>query len=447
MKKNILKYLYRIILIISLFMLANIKTIGLIVDEKLLISLTLGLFVIFYFVPSPIYFRNEKGKFRRALLGNELLIIFLWASVLTVIYSVASLIMLKNIIGMRIWLSSWIVAFFVLAFIFWNGIIRVYLTSTQLGIRYRVIGLICGLIPVAHLFALGKIISVVSKEIEVEHEKNVINRTRKNDKICETKYPILLVHGIFFRDSKLLNYWGRIPEELIKNGATVFYGNQQSADSVADCGAEIANRIREIKLQTGAEKVNIIAHSKGGLDSRYAISVEGVAPYVASLTTINTPHRGCEFAEYLLKEIPDNQQQLIANAYNTALKKLGDPNPDFIKGVTDLTASNCEKNNNLMKDVEGVYYQSVGSILNVARGGRFPLNLTTNFVKYFDGPNDGLVGINSFKWGENYQLITIKGNRGISHGDMIDLNRENFDEFDVREFYVQLVNHLREMGF
>ncbi len=447
MKKNILKYLYRIILIISLFMLANIKTIGLIVDEKLLISLTLGLFVIFYFVPSPIYFRNEKGKFRRALLGNELLIIFLWASVLTVIYSVASLIMLKNIIGMRIWLSSWIVAFFVLAFIFWNGIIRVYLTSTQLGIRYRVIGLICGLIPVAHLFALGKIISVVSKEIEVEHEKNVINRTRKNDKICETKYPILLVHGIFFRDSKLLNYWGRIPEELIKNGATVFYGNQQSADSVADCGAEIANRIREIKLQTGAEKVNIIAHSKGGLDSRYAISVEGVAPYVASLTTINTPHRGCEFAEYLLKEIPDNQQQLIANAYNTALKKLGDPNPDFIKGVTDLTASNCEKNNNLMKDVEGVYYQSVGSILNVARGGRFPLNLTTNFVKYFDGPNDGLVGINSFKWGKNYQLITVKGNRGISHGDMIDLNRENFDEFDVREFYVQLVNHLREMGF
>jgi triacylglycerol lipase len=447
MKKNILKYLYRIILIISLFMLANIKTIGLIVDEKLLISLTLGLFVIFYFVPSPIYFRNEKGKFRRALLGNELLIIFLWASVLTVIYSVASLIMLKNIIGMRIWLSSWIVAFFVLAFIFWNGIIRVYLTSTQLGIRYRVIGLICGLIPVAHLFALGKIISVVSKEIEVEHEKNVINRTRKNDKICETKYPILLVHGIFFRDSKLLNYWGRIPEELIKNGATVFYGNQQSADSVADCGAEIANRIREIKLQTGAEKVNIIAHSKGGLDSRYAISVEGVAPYVASLTTINTPHRGCEFAEYLLKEIPDNQQQLIANAYNTALKKLGDPNPDFIKGVTDLTASNCEKNNNLMKDIEGVYYQSVGSILNVARGGRFPLNLTTNFVKYFDGPNDGLVGINSFKWGKNYQLITVKGNRGISHGDMIDLNRENFDEFDVREFYVQLVNHLREMGF
>ena len=37
--------------------------------------------------------------------------------------------------------------------------------------------------------------------------------------------------------------------------------------------------------------------------------------------------------------------------------------------------------------------------------------------------------------------------RGISHGDVIDLNRENIKGFDVREFYVQLVSGLREMGF
>ena len=34
-----------------------------------------------------------------------------------------------------------------------------------------------------------------------------------------------------------------------------------------------------------------------------------------------------------------------------------------------------------------------------------------------------------------------------SHGDMIDLNRENIRGFDVREFYVQLVSDLREKGF
>ena len=52
----------------------------------------------------------------------------------------------------------------------------------------------------------------------------------------------------------------------------------------------------------------------------------------------------------------------------------------------------------------------------------------------FDGANDGLVGETLFAWGEKYQLLTVKGKRGISHGDIIDLNRENFDGFDVREF-------------
>jgi triacylglycerol lipase len=30
---------------------------------------------------------------------------------------------------------------------------------------------------------------------------------------------------------------------------------------------------------------------------------------------------------------------------------------------------------------------------------------------------------------------------------MVDMNRENFRGFDVREFYVQLVSDLRERGF
>ena len=44
-------------------------------------------------------------------------------------------------------------------------------------------------------------------------------------------------------------------------------------------------------------------------------------------------------------------------------------------------------------------------------------------------------------------MIAPTGPRGISHGDMIDLNRENIDGFDVREFYVQLVSDLKNMGF
>ena len=94
-----------------------------------------------------------------------------------------------------------------------------------------------------------------------------------------------------------------------------------------------------------------------------------------------------------------------------------------------------------------VYYQSVGSKLNIASGGRFPLNFSHHLVEYFDGQNDGLVSETSFPWGADYTFLTTDGKRGISHGDVIDLNRENIKDFDVREFYVNLVNGLKKKGF
>lgn len=68
-------------------------------------------------------------------------------------------------------------------------------------------------------------------------------------------------------------------------------------------------------------------------------------------------------------------------------------------------------------------------------------------IKYFDGDNDGLVSVDSMKWGESFKLFHLLKKGGISHGDMIDLNRENIDGFDVRETYVDIVNGLKKMGF
>lgn len=394
--------------------------------------------------------KNIQSKgIRRCQRGCENLYSFLAATVMSV---AVLILMLVHVIDARAWTwKNWVLyiltAVAVLAVTFWVGIIRIYVSSRQLGIKWRVIGILCGWIPVVHLIVLGKLISLASGEAVLENEKLIKDKTRQADRVCATRYPILMVHGVFFRDFRYLNYWGRIPAALEANGATIFYGNHQSAASVADSGREIADRIQQILKETGCGKVNIIAHSKGGLDSRYAISKLGMAPYVASLTTINTPHRGCEFADYLLGKIPEKQQQTVANAYNSALKKLGDTNPDFIAAVTDLTASACENLNRELPDPQGVYIQSTGSCMKKPSGGRFPLNTTNAFVKQFDGENDGLVGYESFKWGSNFIYLKPQGRRGISHGDVIDLNRENIDTFDVREFYVELVSDLKRRGF
>lgn len=330
--------------------------------------------------------------------------------------------------------------------LFWNGIISVYLTSVQLGIKQRVIGIICGMIPIANLIALNGIIKTVFKEVKFETEKEEINEKRKEEQICKTKYPLLMVHGVFFRDSNFFNYWGRIPKELEKNGAEIYYGNHQSAASVEDSAKELTERIKEIVEETGCEKVNIIAHSKGGLDCRYAISNLDSAKYIASLTTINTPHRGCQFADYLLEKIPENLKTKVASTYNSTLRKFGEKNPDFMAAVNNLTESFCAQFDKNTPTPDSIFCQSVGSVLKKATGGKFPLNFSYHLVKYFDGDNDGLVSESSFEWGEKYTLLTPPFDRGISHGDIIDLNRENINGFDVREFYVQLVSGLKSRG-
>ena len=76
-----------------------------------------------------------------------------------------------------------------------------------------------------------------------------------------------------------------------------------------------------------------------------------------------------------------------------------------------------------------------------------PLLLTWRFVRRFDGENDGLVGVESMRWGESFRMLEPPGKRGVSHGDMIDLNRQNIPGFDVREFYVSLARELKEQGF
>ncbi len=341
---------------------------------------------------------------------------------------------------------SFIMCIAVEAVVFWNGIISVYITSIQLGIKIRVLGIIFGFVPIVNLILLFRIITICDRECDVELEKHHLNESRKDQKICQTKYPILLVHGVFFRDIELLNYWGRIPKELTKNGADIYYGEHESAAAIADSAKELEKRIKWIRYDLGCEKVNIIAHSKGGLDCRYAMAHSDVAKYVASLTTINSPHKGCLFADYLLGKISHKVQQKVADTYNNAMLHLGDKNPDFLAAVNNLTGEYCTATFDNMPPPEGVFCQSYGSIQNKSRGGKFPMNFTYKIAKPFDGANDGLVGEYSFPFGEKCEILRTDHKRGISHGDMIDLNRENLPDFDVREFYVQLVADLKNRG-
>ena len=413
------------------------------------IALTVVLAVTGFVLPGFFASGTAGFRLRNCSYGTTILSVFPFTLLVVVPAFIVSLFFNEEL-GWGSIITYACVTFGILNAFFWTGIIIVYLTSKQIGISKRLIGIFCGMIPIANLLVLSWIVKISGREVRDESERYWRNEARRPLQVCRTKYPLLLVHGVFFRDSEHLNYWGRVPAELIKNGATVYYGGQESAGNVHTCAQQIKKAIVKVLQETGAEKVNIIAHSKGGLDSRYCICMLGMAPYVASLTTVNTPHRGCEFAEYLMNKAPDNLKNTVAAAYNKGAKALGDINPDFVSAVTDLTRDGVARLNAEMAPMQskfdGIYTQSFGSKLNHATSGKFPLNMSYHFVKHFDGYNDGLVGEDSFQWGSEYHFLTNNGLRGISHADMIDLNRENIDGFDIREFYVSLVNGLKERG-
>lgn len=64
--------------------------------------------------------------------------------------------------------KAWLVALGVVALIesvvFWIGIVTVYLTSVQLGLKIHVIGILCGWIPIVNLIALRLIIRTAAAD-------------------------------------------------------------------------------------------------------------------------------------------------------------------------------------------------------------------------------------------------------------------------------------------
>lgn len=325
------------------------------------------------------------------------------------------------------------------------GAVRIFFTSRRLSIARRVVMLLTMWIPVVNLFVLLYACRLVYEEYDFEREKVRLRELRVDSELCKTRYPLLLVHGVGFRDLRYFNYWGRIPAELMRNGAVIYYGNQEAFGTIAYNGEDIRKRIYEIMEETGAEKVNIIAHSKGGLDARYAITTLKTAPYVASLTTISTPHRGCRFVDYACR-LPEGLYRFVAGCFDRTFGKFGDRNPDFYTATRQFSTKASAEFNKQTPDAPEVYYQSYASKMKYP-WSHLLLSVPWCMIHPLEGDNDGLVSTYSAEWGEFRGVFANKRMRGISHGDMIDLKRQDYKGFDVIEAYVQIAAELKEKGF
>ena len=119
--------------------------------------------------------------------------------------------------------------------------------------------------------------------------------------MAQLRYPIILVHGATTKGSKLDigvihlgDYFYRLPEFLGASGTKVKVVELSTDSSIEERAAVLKNYI---ETEFRDQKVNLICHSLGGLDARYAASVLGTWQ-IASISTIGTPHRGTPLADW-----------------------------------------------------------------------------------------------------------------------------------------------------
>ncbi|MBN2770027.1 MAG: triacylglycerol lipase [Spirochaetes bacterium] len=267
---------------------------------------------------------------------------------------------------------------------------------------------------------------------------------------CQLKYPILLVHGIALPDDmKLVPYWGNIPDHLRNRGATVFLSNHNAWAEHKVAAQFLKDRVEQIIAQTGAQKVNIIAHSKGGIESRYMISCLDMSDKVASLTTISTPHRGSMVADYLFEKIDSRQMggKFIITLASVVGVVMGDSRPDPDSSGRSLTKEYMESFNENVPDMPQVYYQSYTSLITEEYPALFWQKLY-ELHKNLDGPNDGLVSEQSARWGVYRGVVKVGDVSQINHGDIVDLYQFSGRRVpDLHLFYIDMVHDLKDMGF
>lgn len=271
---------------------------------------------------------------------------------------------------------------------------------------------------------------------------------------CKTKYPLLLIHGMGFRDRKYLNYWGRIPKYLMANGAQIYYGDQDSNASIEYNARFIANKIEKILKECNTDKFNIIAHSKGGLEARYMISTLKMDKHIASLSTVNTPHNGSVTVDKLLKS-PKFIVHIAGGITDIIMKIQGDKNPETEKVFYQFTTDYAQAFNLQNPDSPNVFYQSFGFKMKNAFSDIL-MSVPYLTVRHFEGDNDGLLSERAVRWTNFRGVYTSVSNRGISHCDEVDLRRRKFtakksdnsnEISDITDFYVDMIRDLKEKGF
>jgi len=154
--------------------------------------------------------------------------------------------------------------------------------------------------------------------------------------------PVILIHG-YKENSNIWSIWENLLYQNNIPYCTVSF--QQSIDPLSDydaCGSaadhaqDLAKIVQYVKQMTGQDKVNIVGHSKGGLDARVYLANTNT-PDVANLIMIGTPNAGGLLADFnYFDTCTPAAWDLTSNATDTKAVQNTHTNYYTIAGVCSL---------------------------------------------------------------------------------------------------------------
>ncbi|KAG6381025.1 Alpha/Beta hydrolase protein [Boletus reticuloceps] len=225
--------------------------------------------------------------------------------------------------------------------------------------------------------------------------------------------PLVFCHGLLGFDSVTIGpaiaplqvaHWRGIKEVLEAIGCEVLITRVPATSSPVDRAKVLEQKISETYP---GRAVHLIGHSMGGIDCRHLITHLTRRTFrVLSLTTIATPHRGSSFASHFLSLASNHLPAVLA-----LLELLPNGGGDG-KAFECLTREAMKEFNDNTPDVEGIRYFSWGAEYEpgLIDTWKYPHSI----IAAQEGPNDGLVSVQSAQWGT--YLGTL---RNVNHLDQV----------------------------
>jgi pimeloyl-ACP methyl ester carboxylesterase len=220
--------------------------------------------------------------------------------------------------------------------------------------------------------------------------------------------PVLLIHGYDSGASVWNDWMSFLDGDHIPYKVVTFPGGENNdwCGSAKDHAKELIKIVNKFKSDTGSPKINIVAHSKGGLDARVYLANNLSNTNIANLIMIGTPNKGTIIAD----------EHVQGNSCTPAIF-------DF---TTNSPILNVTKNPNTNYDTIAGIWQPVFNPFSVDLSGNcidFSLfyPIMVNGHNQMGGQDDGLVPIGSAEPPQFHAL----GETHKCHTNLLDENAYN----------------------